>query len=112
MHWEDEFRCSLMIWGKFNAIFKFWWFSAHENILEPVSEMRAIFEQPSNRRQNFRLSAGVKGANRVLHFISFEYFLQSTCSRMCYEANVQNNLIIWIDLLHLSHRKQVRMIDF
>jgi hypothetical protein len=42
MHWEDEFRCISMIFGKFNVI---WWFSAYENILEPVSEMRAFFER-------------------------------------------------------------------
>ena len=39
--WEGEFRCISMIFGKFNVI---WWFSGYENILEPVSEMRAFFE--------------------------------------------------------------------
>jgi predicted membrane channel-forming protein YqfA (hemolysin III family) len=42
MHWEDEFRCISMIFGKFIVIlvvFCLW------NILEPVSEMRAFFER-------------------------------------------------------------------
>jgi hypothetical protein len=42
MHWEDEFRCISMIFGKFNVIlvvFCLW------NILEPVSEMRTFFER-------------------------------------------------------------------
>ena len=40
MHWEDEFRCISMIFGKFNVILVVF---CYENILEPVSEMRAFF---------------------------------------------------------------------
>jgi hypothetical protein len=42
MHWEDDFRCISMTFGKCNVIlvvFCLW------NILEPVSEMRAFFER-------------------------------------------------------------------
>jgi hypothetical protein len=42
MHWEDEFRCISMIFGKFNVILVVF---CYENILEPVSEMGAFFER-------------------------------------------------------------------
>jgi hypothetical protein len=48
MYWEDEFRCISMI---FNVILVY-------SIVQPSGK-------PSNRRQNFWLSAGIKLANRV-----------------------------------------------
>ena len=42
MHWEDEFRCISMIFGKINVILVVFCLG---NILEPVSEMRAFFER-------------------------------------------------------------------
>jgi hypothetical protein len=42
MHWEDEFRCISMIFGKINVILVVF---CLRNILEPVSKMRTFFEQ-------------------------------------------------------------------